>query len=232
MKKILKSLWPMYLILFLAGCILAYSGSRAVTTLAENNPIKRGITFVIDPGHGGIDGGAVSCTGKPESHLNLQIAFRLRDLLHLLGYSTLMTRQTDISIHTEGNTISAQKLSDLKERVRIVNDAENAILLSIHQNFYHDSRYSGAQIFYNPIKNAKELAYELQNAIIKTINKGSHRASKPVDGIYIMEHIQRPGLLIECGFLSNPEEEVKLHSGEYQKKLCCVIAATLSKVLS
>ncbi len=231
MKKGVVSLWPIYVCIFLSVCILAYTGSRTITVLAENRPIKRDITFVIDPGHGGIDGGAVSCTGKAESHLNLQIAFRLRDLLHLLGFETVMTRTTDTSIHTEGKTISAQKLSDLKERVRIVNETENAILLSIHQNFYPDSRYSGAQIFYNSTEGAKELAYDLQNAMIETVNKGSHRASKPVDGIYLMEHIQRPGLLVECGFLSNPEEERKLQTSDYQKKLCCVIVATLAKAL-
>lgn len=229
MKKSVVSLWPMYVCIFLAGCILASTGSRTVTVLAENRPIKRGITFVIDPGHGGIDGGAVSCTGKLESHLNLQIAFRLCDLLHLLGYKTVMTRKTDTSIHTEGNTISAQKLSDLKERTRIVDETPHSILVSIHQNHFPDSRYSGAQIFYNHIENAKGLAYDLQKALIDSLNKGSHRSCKPVEGIYLMQHIQRPGLLVECGFLSNPEEEQKLHTADYQKKLCCVIAATLAK---
>ena len=151
MKKYVSQFWPVYLTIILVSVIVTVSGSKAVTTLAENWPVKRNITFIVDAGHGGEDGGATSCTGILESHINLQIALRLDDLLHLLGYDTVMIRKTDISVYTEGNSIAQKKISDLKERVRIVNDTENAILISIHQNFFADSRYSGAQVFYNEI---------------------------------------------------------------------------------
>ena len=110
-----------------------------------------------------------------------------------------------------------------------MNETENAFLVSIHQNIFADSQYHGAQVFYN--EESKYMAERLQTALVTALNPGSRRKSKSASGVYLMQHIQRPGLLVECGFLSNPEEEGKLRTGEYQKKLCCVIAATISKNL-
>ena len=98
MKKYIFQIWPLYLTIFLVVLIAAVTGSRTVTTLAESRPVDRNITFIVDAGHGGEDGGATSCTGVLESHINLQIALRLEDLLHLLGYDTVMIRKTDISV--------------------------------------------------------------------------------------------------------------------------------------
>lgn len=232
MKKYLFRFWPLYLITILSVVILASTGSKAITTMVENRPVQRNITFIVDAGHGGVDGGATSCTGVLESNLNLQIALRLDDLLHLLGYRTVMIRNTDISVYTEGDTIAAKKISDLKERVRIVNATENGVMVSIHQNFFADSRYSGAQVFYNGISGAREIAARLQAEFVSALNPGSNRQCKPAQGVYLMENIRQPGLLIECGFLSNPEEESKLRGDDYQKKLCCVIAATLAKAVN
>lgn len=208
-----------------------FFGSRAVTAISEELPLEDRSCIVIDPGHGGEDGGAVSCTGKPESGYNLEIALRLRDLLHLLGYETKMIRTTDISVYTSGNSIAEKKLSDLKERVRIINETQNALLISIHQNRFSDSRYSGAQIFYGATRESMELAGKLQEAFISTVNPGSNRKSKKSDGVYLMEHVQCTGILVECGFLSNPEEEARLADSEYQKQICCVIAATVAVYL-
>ena len=215
--------------LFLAGTIL---GSRAVTTLAEMRPLPRQHTIVIDPGHGGEDGGATSCTGILESRFNLEIALRLNDLLHLLGYDTVMIRTTDTSVYTQGATIAQKKVSDLKERVRIVNEQENALLVSIHQNFFADSQYSGAQVFYAATDGSDALAKQLQAALVSTLNPGSSRKSKQASGIYLMEHIESTGILVECGFLSNPREEALLRTPDYQKRLCCAIAAVVSQYLS
>ena len=220
---------PALYLMTIAGLLCAVLwGSRAVTTLAENLPIERTHCFIIDAGHGGEDGGATSCTGKLESAINLEIALRLNDLLHFLGYDTRMIRTTDISIYTKGESLSQKKASDLKERVRIVNETEGGILLSIHQNNFSDSRYSGGQVFYGKIEGSQELAKQMQAALIQTLNPSSRRNAKPSTGVYLMEHIEKCGILVECGFLSNPEEEAKLRSGDYQKKLCCVIAATVA----
>ena len=222
---------PFYLLAVILCIGLAHGGSQAVTTLGESAPVAREHTIIIDAGHGGIDGGATSCTGILESTINLQIALRLDDLMHFLGYQTYMIRTTDTSIYTQGNTIAAQKVSDLKERMRIVNETEDAILISIHQNTFSDSRYGGAQVFYPKTDGSKELASAMQGALITIANPDSKRVCKKADGVYLMEHIEQTGILIECGFLSNPEEEALLRSDDYQKKLCGIIAATVGSFL-
>lgn len=217
-----------YMLTILTTLTLTALGSRAVTVISQSLPPVREHCFIIDAGHGGLDGGATSCTGKLESAFNLEISLRLRDLLSFLGYDTRMIRTEDISVYTEGETIAAKKMSDLKARVRICEETDGAILLSIHQNTYPDSRYSGAQIFYPATDGSESLAKDLQRALISALNSGSNRSAKKAEGVYLMEHISCPGVLIECGFLSNPEEEARLRSPEYQKQLCCVIAATVA----
>ena len=209
---------------------IIWGGERAVQAFSE----ERGVQWciVLDAGHGGEDGGATSCTGVLESGINLEITLRLRDLLHLLGRETRMIRTSDISVYTKGGSIAQKKMSDLKERVRIVNTTPNAMLLSIHQNNFSDSRYSGAQVFYADTQGSERLAKALQCALISSLNKGSNRKCKQSDGVYLMEHISCPGILVECGFLSNPAEEARLRSPDYQRKLCCVIATTVSSFLS
>lgn len=224
--------WIFFCVITGAAVLLtAHFGSRAVTVMVENAPIDRDVCIVIDAGHGGVDGGATSCSGILESTYNLNIALRLNDLFHLLGIDTVMIRTTDISVYTKGETIAQKKVSDLKERVRIVMDTENALLLSIHQNNFSDGRYSGAQVFYPKTEGSELLAKQLQRDFVSILNPGSKRQVKKADGIYLMEHIDCPGVLIECGFLSNVQEEALLRSKEYQQKLCCIIAAATQKYI-
>ena len=220
-----------YILVFCIFVSATYLFSETTSVVAELIPLEREQTIVIDAGHGGEDGGATSCTGILESQFNLEIALRLNDLMRLLGYDTRMVRTTDQSVYTEGKTIAQKKVSDLKERVKLVNETEDALLLSIHQNTFPDSRYSGAQVFYGPEGESRELASSLQDALCKFLNPGSNRKSKPAEGVYLMRHIDCTGILVECGFLSNAAEEAKLRDGEYQKKLCCVIASTVGKFL-
>lgn len=221
-----------YALVMLLTLLITHWGSRAVTVLVENAVFPSSRTIVIDPGHGGVDGGATSCTGLAESGYNLDIALKLEDLFHLMGYPTVMTRREDISIYTKGETIAQKKISDLKERVRIVNETPNALLLSIHQNNFSDSRYSGAQVFYAPTEGSEELARKVQKGMVQYLNPGSRRDIKKSSGIYLMEHITAPGVLIECGFLSNPEEEACLRDKDYQQKLCAVIVKAVLKNIS
>ena len=207
----------------------AYWGSRAVTVISETLPFEREHCVVIDPGHGGEDGGATSCTGRMESEYNLAISRRLDDLLHLLGYQTRMTRKSDVSIYTTGDTIARKKISDLKERVRIVNETSNALLVSIHQNQFSESQYRGAQVFYAP--GSQALAELLQSELAAQVDPRNHRQCKQAQNIYLLEHISCPAVLIECGFLSNPAEEALLRDAAYQKKLACAIACTLASYL-
>lgn len=228
-----NKIWAaLYVMTIVATIAIAQWGSRAVTVIAENLPIRREHCIIIDPGHGGEDGGATSCSGVPESTYNLEISLRLNDLLHLLGYETKMIRTTDTAVYTKGESLAQKKISDLKERVRIANETEGALVLSIHQNNFPDERYSGAQVFYPQTSGSQKLARLLQSALVSSLNPGSRRQIKQAQGVYLMEHIGCTGVLIECGFLSNREEEAKLRSAEYQKRLCCVIAATVGEYLS
>ena len=230
--KNLGAMAVFYLLVMSIFISAAYLGSEVTSTLAERVPVEREHLIVIDPGHGGEDGGAISCTGKPESGYNLEIALGLRDLLQLLGYRTKMIRTEDRSVYTAGNTLAEKKISDLKQRVLLVNREENAILVSIHQNMFSDSLYHGAQVFYGPEGEGKALAEALQTAFCRTVNPGSSREIKKADGIYLMQHIDCTGVLVECGFLSNPEEEALLRTKAYQQKICCVIGSTLGTFLT
>ena len=220
-----------YPIVFVTGIVLcamiavAYITSRTVDVYVQNKPIENRTCVIIDAGHGGVDGGAVSCTGIEESQINLEISLRLNDLMHLLGIKTYMIRTEDISIYTSGETIAAKKISDLNHRVKIINEIPNGILISIHQNYFTDSRYSGAQVFY---KEDPQLAKQLQSAFVSTLNPGSNRKVKKASGIYLMQNVQCPAALVECGFLSNYAEEAKLRREDYQKKICCVIGSVTS----
>ena len=222
----------MYMLII--GCFLAgtYVASVATSTVAQLIPVERGATIIIDAGHGGVDGGATSCTGVLESKINLDICLKLEDMLHLLGYKTVMIRRTDISVYTSGDTIAAKKVSDLRQRVKIVSDSEDPILISIHQNTYPDGRYAGAQVFYANNQQSRELAEIMQLNLARSVNPGSNRSCKKAEGIYLMQHVDCPAILVECGFLSNPEEEAKLRSDAYQKKLCCVIGSALGQFLT
>lgn len=231
MKKILQII-IVYVAVFGLLITTTIVGNRIVATFSEQFPAENRKCVIIDAGHGGVDGGATSCTGILESQINLEVALKLNDLMHFLGIHTVMIRTDDRSIYTEGDSIAAKKVSDLKERVRIVNNTPNAVLISIHQNTFPDGRYSGAQVFYGAGKGSSDLAKAMQNDLVTYLNPGSNRACKQGNGIYLLEKINCTGVLIECGFLSNPVEEANLRSNTYQQQLCCVIGATLACFLS
>ncbi len=222
----MKKYVPFYLFICTAVILGAFFLSRlsSVVSLNVSAPIT-GSTIVIDPGHGGEDGGAVSVTGLHESQLNLEIALRLDDLLRFLGANTKLIRTTDISVYTEGTTIAQKKVSDIHERVRIVEETPNAVLVSIHQNHFSQSQYRGAQVFY--AQGSQELAQGIQSTIATHVDQNNHRECKPASDIYLLEHISCPAVLVECGFLSNPQEELLLREADYQKKLAAAIACSV-----
>lgn len=221
-----------YVLLFAIILIgIGTNSDDVVTAVAGSQRGERENTVVIDAGHGGIDGGATSCSGVLESGINLQIAVKLNDLIRFLGYETVMIRTEDTSLHTGGNSIAAQKLSDLKQRVRIVEETPGAVLISVHQNTYPSSRYHGAQVFYSQNSESRPLAELVQKAFIMTINPESKRQIKKAEGVYLMKNTTCPGILVECGFLSNPQEEALLRDTAYQQKICCVISSALMAFL-
>ena len=226
MNQYWKKLTPIYLLVCFVFLAIITGGSRVVSIIAESQPITRHNLIIIDAGHGGEDGGATSCTGILESQINLEMALRLEAVCHFLGFDTRMVRTTDISVYTEGNTLSAKKASDLRNRVAMVNKVEHAILISIHQNTFSDNRYSGAQVFYAANDGSRELAAILQKQL-STLDTENRRQPKLANNVYLMQHIQKTGVLIECGFISNPMDEARLRSAAYQQKLCSAIAAGL-----
>lgn len=219
--------WIVTMALVIAiNLLTALCADSVITSIASNAAVLGKRTVVIDAGHGGEDGGAVSCTGVAESMINLEISERLRDLMNLLGIPTVMTRTGDYSVYVEGKTLAEKKVSDLNERVRMVREVNEPILISIHQNFFSESRYSGAQVFYAKTEESELLASQLQQKLVSVINPGSNRREKAAQHIYLLESVTCDAVLIECGFLSNPQEENQLRDESYQKKLCCVIAVT------
>ena len=185
-------------------------------------------TVVIDPGHGGEDGGAVSPGGVQESHINLAVSKQLRDLLRFAGVPTAMTREEDVTICDEGlGTIRARKASDIRNRVAIVNGTENAVLLSIHQNSLPSSTVThGAQVFWNQQEGAEALAEAIQTSLNGSINVGNEKHTKQIPPtVYLMNHVTVPAVLVECGFLTNQEETRRLQDETHQRTLAISIAA-------
>ncbi len=216
----------------LLGCfILTFSslitaqGLKSVSAFSPQKDIH--YTLIIDPGHGGEDGGAVSPSGVAESGINLGISLKLRDLMTFMGKPTLMTRSDDRSLDSGEPSVHQRKASDLKARTALVNQTDNAVLLSIHQNSLPSSPITrGAQVFWNTEAGAQELAEYMQAGLNHYINSGNEKHTRQIpSGVYLMKHITAPGALVECGFLSNPEEVQWLLEDTYQRKLAVSIGA-------
>lgn len=184
-------------------------------------------TVVIDAGHGGVDGGTSAADGTLEKDINLRIAHKLNNVLQSFGVETVMTRTEDISIHdADAKTIRQKKGSDIKNRLDIINNTDNAIYVSIHQNHYSDSIYSGTQVFYSKNKPDSEiLANRIRNAVVSSLQKDNTREIKPSGKeIYLLNNAQVPAVMVECGFMSNKEEAKLLINENYQQKLAFIIA--------
>lgn len=218
--------------LYVAAFFLGAAGllRHTVETAGSMQPFSAHPVIVIDAGHGSPDGGATGVGGTREDQINLSVSRRLEKLLALLGCETAMTRTGPDCVATEGQTIRQKKQSDLKMRVELVNALPAAVVVSIHQNHFPDSRYSGPQVFYS--SGGEALANSAQKALTAALSPASRREAKKASGVYLMEHIDHPGILVECGFLSNPEEERKLSAPGHQKKIAAILAAVLAEYVN
>ena len=180
-----------------------------------------GSVLIIDPGHGGADGGASAADGTLESDINLAVALRLRALAGLYGVETLMTRESEDIDYPEGaDTLAEMKRADQRARLELINSTPGAVLISIHQNYYPDPRPSGSQVFYAPSEGSEALAGIAHGLIADKLCPDNRRVAAPAEErIYLMREAECPAILVECGFISNAEELAKLTSGEYQTKL-------------
>lgn len=215
---------------FLAGmAAVLWAGQDSLVPAYAPGDDEPPVIVVVDPGHGGEDGGAVSTDGSvQESGLNLEVAQKVCDLLRFTGQQAAMTRTEDVSIHSpDAKTMRQRKVSDIHNRVALVNETERAVLLSIHQNSLPSSRVThGAQVFWNTREGAEPLAEAVQQALNASVNVGNEKHTKKIPStIYLMNQITAPGILVECGFLSNWEETVRLQEPTYQRKLATAITA-------
>ncbi|MFI3329314.1 MAG: N-acetylmuramoyl-L-alanine amidase [bacterium] len=195
--------------------MLFFSSISFLMTMGYTLENKVNKIIYIDPGHGGYDGGAV-VNEIEEADINLEISLQLKSILEDNGYTVLLTRETDEDL-CEDKFI---KKEDIKKRVELINNSDCLLYISIHQNLYTDSKYSGAQCFYNkynPLSNM--LANNVQSSIIKQLNNTT-RVAKSIEEIYLIDNVIKPGILIECGFMSNEHELSLLMTDEYQKKFC------------
>ncbi len=183
--------------------------------------------LVIDPGHGGMDGGAVAADGTVEAGINLAVGLQMEALSELLGREVLLTRREDVSLHDEAaGSVRQKKVSDLRNRADLANSVPGAVLISIHQNSLPEAKtVHGAQAFYNPAGEA--LAQGVQAALNTAINDRPKEPKAAGSGIYLLEHTQIPAVLVECGFLSNPDETALLNTEAYQTRLAVTILASV-----
>lgn len=215
------------ILLSMCLCLLSaavWLGAKRMTpvlsTVSENQWI-----LILDAGHGGEDGGASTASGDLESNINLEIVRKTEALMAFLGVKTVLTREEDISLHnSDAKTIHQKKVSDLKNRVALVESTANALLLSIHQNYFTDSRYSGAQVFYTSGDIGQQWGEVTQDILRQTLDPNNDRAAKKIyDNIYLFSHITCPAILVECGFLSNGEEASLLMTDDYQRKIALAL---------
>ncbi len=187
--------------------------------------------IIIDAGHGGRDGGALSKSGITEKSLNLSVANTLNDVLKLCGISTIMTRENDSLVCDENNPDlkGKIKITDLKNRLNIANEHPNAIFVSVHMNNFSIEKYKGLQVYYSP-NNEKSfiLAKSIQDGVCKVLQTENNRKVKKAgSGIFLLDRLQMPAILIECGFLSNIKEAEMLTKPAYQASLSLVFADSL-----
>ena len=180
-----------------------------------------GKIIVIDAGHGKPDEGAQSSRGTTEAETNLKIALKLQNLLEQSGSSVVLTRSDENAIYDlDAKTLKEKKISDIHNRVKIGNESSADIFVSIHLNKIPQQQYDGWQTFYNSeSQDGQKLAVAIQNNLNNAIQKENNRIAKSIDNIYIIKHVEIPIAIVECGFLSNPEEEQKLLEDEYQNRL-------------
>ena len=208
---------------FLFGTLLYISTSDSEIT--EPVAAQSKTVFVIDAGHGGEDGGA-SANGVLEKDINLAVAQKLRDMLTLSGYEVKMIRDEDISVYdSDAETVREKKVSDMNNRVHMINESTDNVLISIHQNKFEQSKYSGAQMFYSSNNaQSEKLAESIRSSVTSFLQPDNKRELKKDDGsVFILKKAEVPAVIVECGFLSNEEEAKKLSSDKYQGEMAFAI---------
>lgn len=218
-------------ILFYTGIIATFIFMYSITAYNVNNtknetvstvalPVNNKV-IVIDAGHGVPDEGAESSNGTTEAESNLKIALKVQNLLEQSGATVILTRSDENAIYDiDSKTLKQKKISDIHNRVKIGNESSADIFVSIHLNKIPQEQYWGWQTFYKAeSQEGQKLATSIQTSLNEAIQKENKRVPMKIDNIYIIKHVEIPTTIVECGFLSNPEEERLLLTDEYQNKL-------------
>lgn len=219
------------LILFFSSLLSDRSGEATVDGKKIEQPP---LCVILDAGHGGEDGGAVGVNGLLEKECNLAICEILRDLFECNGIRVVMTRSDDRLLYTD-HVKGTLKTQDLRNRLEIARANENACFLSIHMNKFSDGKYAGLQVYYSPnSEKSREIASAIQLRTAELLQPDNTRKIKKADSsIYLLDRIQTPAVMVECGFLSNETEAAKLADGNYRKKLAMIIfSAVLEQIQS
>lgn len=214
----------MVLFLLLGAIVASWKLSKLTTNVSkEAKGTKDKVVIVIDPGHGGEDPGKVGVNDVLEKDLNLQVAQKVQKLMDEAGIEIVMTREDD--------NVPTAKKKDLEERIQLINSTNPTLALCIHQNSYPDAAIKGAQVFYyTPSEEAKEAATIVQEEL-RTVDPSNTRAIKANDTYYMLKNTKVPTIIVECGFLTNPEEAEKLTNEEYQDQLAKAICDGIIKWL-
>lgn len=205
----------MSVVILICACILAKTSAVYVTGRQVK---EQRDCIVIDVGHGGFDSGKVGVNGELEKDINLQIALKLKETLEKQGISIIMTREDDKGLYDED--ASNKKAQDLQRRCDLINEKKPLITISIHQNSYTSPEIKGAQVFYyTNSTESQKLAEIIQETLIKQADPENHREAKPNDSYYLLKRTSSVIVIVECGFLSNPDEAAKLSDENYQQKI-------------
>lgn len=222
----MRGKWVCVVLVLSAAALLLYSTMVKHDAIGVFGQKDKFPVLVVDAGHGGFDGGAVGAHGTTEQDINLSISRTVQALAHLFGYPAVMTRPDEQALdYVPGRSVRENKVSDIKARERIVNQTNNPVFLSIHLNKFEQAQYFGAQVFYSKSHpDSQALAELTQEILIAGIQNGNIRRAKPAaPAIYLMKRLSCPAVIVECGFLSNPEEERLLCDPGYQKRLAVCI---------
>lgn len=207
------------IMVFVFGIVYFKYANSAIESFSLATASK---TIVIDAGHGGFDPGKVGISGVLEKDINLQIALKLRDYLEQSGAYVIMTRTEDVDL--DGDDNKKIKKADMVNRTNKANDNEADIMVSIHQNAFSQSNVKGGQVFYHESsEEGKKLANHIQKAIKDYADKDNNRLAKHNGDYYVLRVTNSPSVIVECGFLTNSEEESKLMTDQYQEKIAWAI---------
>ncbi|MGL5329422.1 MAG: N-acetylmuramoyl-L-alanine amidase CwlD [Peptostreptococcaceae bacterium] len=234
MRKYIKyiTFWGIALIV-MTCCVLKI---REVSEEAINYMPVTNKTIVLDAGHGGIDSGTSNKDKTVyEKDINLAITLKLKELIEASGGMVILTRDDDSSLYEElGNKTTRQKYNEnLKNRKKIADESNADMFVSVHLNFFEQSKYYGAQTFYpEGMKESEDLAKNVQDELKRVVDNSNNRVIKPRDNLYLLKSCKMPSILIECGFLSNEKETELLNDEEYQEKIAWAIYAGIQKYFS